>query len=517
MRAAQLAGAHEFISELPEGYDTIVGEQGASLSRRPAPAHRDRPGAVHQPAHPDLRRGHQRARLRERSDPPAQHGAICKGRTVIIIAHRLSSVRHAHRIVVMDKGRIVEDGPHDELLRAADGPVRAPVAMQAGAAGMPARPRRSAHDDSCSHRRRIPPSSCWRATAPSSAPPGRRAHELAGPKRLADEAAFLPAALSLQETPVHPAPRRVAVGDHARCSSSRCVGASSAQIDIVAVAPGRIVVSERTKTIQPLERSVVKRVLVKDGDTVQGRPGAGGARRRPTPAPTAPACDEQLESAAVRSAAHRALLQALRLRPALRRLAAARRARRTAADATRRTSPAAGRVAGHHRQARQARRRASPPPGRDRHRARADRQARSHAADRAAARSRLQEPGRAGLHVQPRRPGPHARAHRAGARPGHPARPARRSRRPRCARARTRAPPTWPRRGALLSERAGAGRASSASSCTQEHSKTDAARAPDAAHGAGGRHGAAAGRAHRRRRGHAGAGADGHRARGRAR
>ena len=92
-------------------------------------------------------------------------------------------------------------------------------------------------------------------------------HELAGPKLLADEAAFLPAALSLQETPAHPAPRRVA---WAVCALFviALVWATFGQIDIVAVAPGRIVVSERTKTLQPLEAGIVKRVLVKDGDTV---------------------------------------------------------------------------------------------------------------------------------------------------------------------------------------------------------------------------------------------------------
>jgi hemolysin D len=93
-------------------------------------------------------------------------------------------------------------------------------------------------------------------------------HELAGPKRLADEAAFLPAALSLQETPVHPAPRRAA---YAICALFALVllWAVLGKIDIVAVAPGRIVVSERTKTIQPLEASVVSKVLVKDGDSVK--------------------------------------------------------------------------------------------------------------------------------------------------------------------------------------------------------------------------------------------------------
>ena len=91
--------------------------------------------------------------------------------------------------------------------------------------------------------------------------------ELAGPARLADELAFLPAALSLQETPVHPAPRRFAyliMGLFVLALLWSVVG----EVDIVAVAPGHIIVSDRTKVIQPLEPSVVKAVLVRDGDTV---------------------------------------------------------------------------------------------------------------------------------------------------------------------------------------------------------------------------------------------------------
>lgn len=96
--------------------------------------------------------------------------------------------------------------------------------------------------------------------------------ELAGPKRMADETAFLPAALSLQDTPVHPAPRRLAYSLMALFTIA-VVWSIFGQIDIVAVAPGRIVVSERTKLIQPLETSVVKRVLVRDGDHVkEGQP-----------------------------------------------------------------------------------------------------------------------------------------------------------------------------------------------------------------------------------------------------
>ena len=93
-------------------------------------------------------------------------------------------------------------------------------------------------------------------------------HELAGPQRMTDEAAFLPATLSLQDTPAHPAPRRLA---WAICAVFvvALVWAIAGKIDIVAVAQGRIVVSDRSKTLQPLEASVVRRVLVKDGDTVR--------------------------------------------------------------------------------------------------------------------------------------------------------------------------------------------------------------------------------------------------------
>ena len=92
--------------------------------------------------------------------------------------------------------------------------------------------------------------------------------ELAGSARLADETAFLPAALSLQDTPVHPAPRRFALAIMTLFVIA-LVWAIFGKVDIVAIAPGRIIVSDRTKLIQPLEASVVRKVLVKDGDRVQ--------------------------------------------------------------------------------------------------------------------------------------------------------------------------------------------------------------------------------------------------------
>ena len=134
-------------------------------------------------------------------------------------------------------------------------------------------------------------------------------HELTGPRRLADEAAFLPAALSLQDTPVHPAPRRLAftlIALFLIVLSWAIFG----HVDIVAVAPGKIIVSERTKIIQPLEVSVVKRVLVKDGDRVEV--GQALIELDPTTANADRiSIDEQLKSMQSEVLRTRVLLQAL--------------------------------------------------------------------------------------------------------------------------------------------------------------------------------------------------------------
>ena len=132
MHAAQLAGAHEFISELPEGYDTVVGEQGSSLSG----GQRQRI-AIARALFTNPRVlifDEATSALDYESEAIVQRNmaSICKGRTVIIIAHRLSSVRQANRIIAMDKGRIVEQGSHDELLRQPRGLYAHLWAMQAG-------------------------------------------------------------------------------------------------------------------------------------------------------------------------------------------------------------------------------------------------------------------------------------------------------------------------------------------------------------------------------------------------
>ncbi|KWT65079.1 MULTISPECIES: HlyD family type I secretion periplasmic adaptor subunit [unclassified Variovorax] len=137
----------------------------------------------------------------------------------------------------------------------------------------------------------------------------QRRRELAGPRRLSDEAAFLPAALSLQDTPVHPAPRRLAFALIALFLVA-IAWSVFGQIDIVAVAPGRIVVSERTKVVQPLEVSVVKRILVKDGSHV--RAGEPLVELDPTSAiADKTSVDEQLKSAQSEVLRTRVLMQAL--------------------------------------------------------------------------------------------------------------------------------------------------------------------------------------------------------------
>jgi len=117
IEAAKLAGAHEFILELPEAYDSMVGEHGSTLSGGQrqriaiARALMTRPRI--------LIFDEATSALDYESERVIQMNmkAICEGRTVIIIAHRLSAVRDAHRIVVMDKGQIVEIGRHQELLQ----------------------------------------------------------------------------------------------------------------------------------------------------------------------------------------------------------------------------------------------------------------------------------------------------------------------------------------------------------------------------------------------------------------
>lgn len=117
VHAARLAGAHDFIGELPEGYDTVVGEQGSALSG----------GQRQRVAIARALFGDPRILIFDEATSALDHESeaaidanmhsICAGRTVIVIAHRLTSLRRAHRIVVLDRGRVAESGAHGALLK----------------------------------------------------------------------------------------------------------------------------------------------------------------------------------------------------------------------------------------------------------------------------------------------------------------------------------------------------------------------------------------------------------------
>lgn len=116
MRAAQLAGAHEFICELPQAYDTLIEEHGGNLSGGQRQRIAIARALLTNPR--ILIFDEATSALDFETERAIQQNmrAICAGRTVIIVAHRLTAVRHADQIVAMDRGRIVERGVHDELL-----------------------------------------------------------------------------------------------------------------------------------------------------------------------------------------------------------------------------------------------------------------------------------------------------------------------------------------------------------------------------------------------------------------
>ncbi|WP_186015281.1 type I secretion system permease/ATPase [Burkholderia gladioli] len=116
IRAAKLAGAHDFICELPEAYDTIVGEHGANLSGGQRQRLAIARALMTNPR--VLVFDEATSALDFETERVIQNNmrAICAGRTVLIIAHRLASVRRADHIIAMDQGRIVEQGDHASLL-----------------------------------------------------------------------------------------------------------------------------------------------------------------------------------------------------------------------------------------------------------------------------------------------------------------------------------------------------------------------------------------------------------------
>jgi ATP-binding cassette subfamily B protein len=116
MAAAKAANAHDFIVNRPDGYDTVVGERGTKLSGGERQRIAIARAILHDPRILILDEATSNVDADTEKEIQDALARLIKGRTVIAIAHRLSTLRNAHRLVVLKEGEIVEIGTHDELM-----------------------------------------------------------------------------------------------------------------------------------------------------------------------------------------------------------------------------------------------------------------------------------------------------------------------------------------------------------------------------------------------------------------
>ena len=116
MAAAKLANAHRFIMRLPDGYDTMLTGDGGNLSQGQRQLLAIARAAVANP--PALILDEATSSIDTRTEKLVQEGmdSLMKGRTTFVIAHRLSTVRNSDCIMVLEMGRIIERGTHDQLI-----------------------------------------------------------------------------------------------------------------------------------------------------------------------------------------------------------------------------------------------------------------------------------------------------------------------------------------------------------------------------------------------------------------
>jgi subfamily B ATP-binding cassette protein HlyB/CyaB len=117
IQAAQLAGAHDFILGLPEGYGTVIGERGASLSGGQRQRIAIARALIGNPRILIFDEATSALDYESEAAIQANMRRICAGRTVLLVAHRLSTLRDADRILTIETGRLVEDGAPNDLLR----------------------------------------------------------------------------------------------------------------------------------------------------------------------------------------------------------------------------------------------------------------------------------------------------------------------------------------------------------------------------------------------------------------
>ena len=116
IKAAKLANAHDFIKRLPNGYDTVIDGDGASLSQGQRQLLSIARAALNDP--PVMILDEATSSIDTRTEKIVQEGMdkLMEGRTVFVIAHRLSTVRNSKAIIVLDHGKIIERGNHEDLI-----------------------------------------------------------------------------------------------------------------------------------------------------------------------------------------------------------------------------------------------------------------------------------------------------------------------------------------------------------------------------------------------------------------
>jgi ATP-binding cassette subfamily B protein len=130
MQAAKAANAHEFVMRFPDGYDTYVGERGARLSGGERQRLSIARAILHDPRILILDEATASVDTETEKQIQEAMARLIEGRTTFAIAHRLSTLRNASRLMVMEKGKLVELGTHDELLNKPEGVFRRLVDMQ---------------------------------------------------------------------------------------------------------------------------------------------------------------------------------------------------------------------------------------------------------------------------------------------------------------------------------------------------------------------------------------------------